>query len=319
MSNAHDEENCVNCGDRRTSDATPTDGVHATCRLCGAVRASRELSTGWVCLDFAACDAKRRSETATTDRNGETEAEFYRKRYLEAHTELERLRRPTATETCDDELNTIEKCRGLVSRAVSVQAAFEALTVLAVQARYRREQRRPTATTKKHESIEAMVERFFNENPGCEGYQHVINQLVTDVTVDEFERGWKSAEECAERAMRVDCPDCEGTGILDACDPYPERKCPTCEPPSEEVLCIVHAFDDQERKDAVRELAARVKATETALATLRQGRESDPIRDRLIRLEGAAGFVVRRIELATSDSLRERIEALKAVLDSEDP
>jgi hypothetical protein len=186
---------------------------------------------------------------------------------------LERLRRPTATETCDDELNTIEKCRGLVSRAVSVQAAFEALTVLAVQARYRREQRRPTATTKKHESIEAMVERFFNENPGCEGYQHVINQLVTDVTVDEFERGWKSAEECAERAMRVDCPDCEGTGILDACDPYPERKCPTCEPPSEEVLCIVHAFDDQERKDAVRELAARVKATETALATLRQGRE----------------------------------------------
>jgi hypothetical protein len=189
MSNAHDEENCVNCGDRRTSDATPTDGVHATCRLCGAVRASRELSTGWVCLDFAACDAKRRSETATTDRNGETEAEFYRKRYLEAHTELERLRRPTATETCDDELNTIEKCRGLVSRAVSVQAAFEALTVLAVQARYRREQRR----------------------------------------------------------------------------------------------------------------------------------ESDPIRDRLIRLEGAAGFVVRRIELATSDSLRERIEALKAVLDSEDP
>jgi hypothetical protein len=50
-----------------------------------------------------------------------------------------------------------------------------------------------------------------------------------------------------------------------------------------------------------------------------QGRESDPIRDRLIRLEGAAGFVVRRIELATSDSLRERIEALKAVLESEEP
>jgi hypothetical protein len=44
------------------------------------------------------------------------------------------------------------------------------------------------------------------------------------------------------------------------------------------VLRIVHAFDDQERKDLVRELAARVKATETALATLRQGRESDPTR-----------------------------------------
>ena len=69
------------------------------------------------------------------------------------------------------------------------------------------------------------------------------------------------------------CPECEGTGTIEACDPFPAMRCDACEPPSEDVLRIVHAFDDQERKDAVRELAARVKATETALATLRQGRE----------------------------------------------
>jgi hypothetical protein len=69
------------------------------------------------------------------------------------------------------------------------------------------------------------------------------------------------------------CPECEGTGTIEACDPYPAMRCHVCEPPSEDVLRIVHAFDDQERKDLVRELAARVKATETALATLRQGRE----------------------------------------------
>jgi hypothetical protein len=74
------------------------------------------------------------------------------------------------------------------------------------------------------------------------------------------------------------CPECEGTGTIEACDPYPAMRCHVCEPPSEDVLRIVHAFDDQERKDLVRELAARVKATETALATLRQGRESDPTR-----------------------------------------
>lgn len=62
--------------------------------------------------------------------------------------------------------------------------------------------RASAATAEKREPIEAMVERFFNENPGCEGYQHVINQLVTDVTVDWFEYGWKCAEEHAEWQRR---------------------------------------------------------------------------------------------------------------------
>jgi hypothetical protein len=66
-------------------------------------------------------------------------------------------------------------------------------------------------------------------------------------------------------------------------------RCHACEPPSEDVLRIVHAFDDQERKDAVRELAARVKATETALATLRQGRESDQAK-RIEALEDALRY-----------------------------
>jgi len=42
------------------------------------------------------------------------------------------------------------------------------------------------------------------------------------------------------------------------------------------------------------------------------------LRLRVVQLESAAGFVVRRAELATSTSLRERIEALRKVLDSED-
>jgi len=36
---------------------------------------------------------------------------------------------------------------------------------------------------------------------------------------------------------------------------------------SDEVLCMVHAFSDVDRRKAVRELAARVKATETELIT----------------------------------------------------
>jgi hypothetical protein len=85
------------------------------------------------------------------------------------------------------------------------------------------------------------------------------------------------------------CPECEGTGTIEACDPFPAMRCHACEPPSEDVLRIVHAFDDQERKDAVRELAARVKATETALATLRQGRESDQAK-RIEALEDALRY-----------------------------
>lgn len=65
------------------------------------------------------------------------------------------------------------------------------------------------------------------------------------------------------------CEECEGTGIIDASDPFPSMKCHACEPPSEDVLRIVHAFDDQERKDAVRELAKRVKATEAEVERLR--------------------------------------------------
>jgi hypothetical protein len=74
----------------------------------------------------------------------------------------------------------------------------------------------------------------------------------------------------APHTVPEQCPECEGTGAIEACDPFPAMKCHACEPPSEDVLRIVHAFDDQERKDAVRELGSRVKATEAALQTHRR-------------------------------------------------
>lgn len=47
--------------------------------------------------------------------------------------------------------------------------------------------------------------------------------------------------------------------------------------------------------------------------------EGGALRDRVVQLESAAGFVVRRIDLATSASLRERIDALRLVLGGGSP
>jgi hypothetical protein len=63
--------------------------------------------------------------------------------------------------------------------------------------------------------------------------------------------------------------------------------------------------------------------TDTAIRTLEyeagvRDQELADLRLRVVQLESAAGFVVRRAELATSESLRERIEALGKVLDSEE-
>lgn len=62
--------------------------------------------------------------------------------------------------------------------------------------------------------------------------------------------------------------------------------------------------------------------TDTAIRTLEyeagvRDQELANLRLRVAQLESAAGFVVRRAELATSESLRERIEALGKVLDGD--
>lgn len=61
--------------------------------------------------------------------------------------------------------------------------------------------------------------------------------------------------------------------------------------------------------------------TDTAIRTLEyeagvRDQELADLRLRVVQLESAAGFVVRRAELASSDSLRERIETLRSVLDT---
>ncbi len=67
-------------------------------------------------------------------------------------------------------------------------------------------------------------------------------------------------------------------------------------------------------------LPAQAAATDTAIRTLEyeagaRDQELADLRLRVVKLESAAGFVVRRAELATSESLRERIEALGRALD----
>lgn len=67
----------------------------------------------------------------------------------------------------------------------------------------------------------------------------------------------------------------------------------------------------------------QIDPTDTAIRTLEyeagiRDQELANLRLRVVQLESAAGFVVRRAELATSESLRERIEALRKVLDSEE-
>lgn len=62
--------------------------------------------------------------------------------------------------------------------------------------------------------------------------------------------------------------------------------------------------------------------TDTAIRTLEyeagvRDQELADLRLRIVQLESVAGFVVRRAELATSESLRERIEALRRVLDND--
>lgn len=93
------------------------------------------------------------------------------------------------------------------------------------------------------------------------------------------------------------CPECEGTRTVDgfgAGGAYAEVKCAACEPPSEDVMRMVHAFDDEDRKQAVRDLAARVRATESELRERRRSASASPDPEgHRATLERIAGMVDR--------------------------
>lgn len=73
---------------------------------------------------------------------------------------------------------------------------------------------------------------------------------------------------------------------------------------------LVHETYMRGTEDKLRELTAKANELPGLTATL------DELRDRCVRVESAAGFVVRRAELAPGgSSLRERIEALRVVLE----
>jgi hypothetical protein len=128
-----------------TSSATPSSSAS------GSRSSASSGSSGSVASDRSAEDkvqaflAAGKKQDAKTAFHGAWELilsrakdESERDRLYEALKEVVGADRELRT---DNEVNIIEKCRGLVSRAVSVQSAFEALTVLAVQARARRAQR----------------------------------------------------------------------------------------------------------------------------------------------------------------------------------
>lgn len=115
------------------------------------------------------------------------------------------------------------------------------------------------------------------------------------------------------RAMGINHAEDDATSP-EAVHPVPAGEC-RCECPACEYRGEHHADASGGN--------CQIDPTDTAIRTLEyeagvRDQELADLRLRVVQLESAAGFVVRRAELATSESLRERIEALRKVLDSED-
>jgi len=119
--------------------------------------------------------------------------------------------------------------------------------------------------------------RWHEENPDA----HInVDRLRMAQIIVRRERASAEATSVSNKDCLVDCT--LPYGHLDGCEPsYAKtsgnRATPDIdiekrrnEAPSEDVLRMVLAFGDEGRRRAIRELAARVKATETELASLRR-------------------------------------------------